>query len=108
MISEEIKNVISQELKLHVEDYIGIQECWDEEIEILTRDMAATINFIENECDDETFYWMGEVFYEVVARTQNRDFFEAIKRRAAKVVDEEGRRSAEVDLEHAGYELLDD
>ncbi len=112
MIKEELEPVLKERIRIADEtqdewDY-GIDKCWEKEVEILTRDMAATINFIENECDDETFCWIGEVFYEVVAKTQSKDFFEAIKRRAAKVVDDEERRCVEVDLEHAGYELLDD
>ena len=81
-------------------DY-GIEQCWKKEIEILSRDMAATINFIENDCDDETFCWLGEVFENVADRTQSKDFIAAIKKRAARVTDPEERRSVETDISYA-------
>ncbi len=108
MLNAEIKNVLSRRLKLHLEDYIGIQKCWDEETEILSRDLGQTINFIENECDDETFCWIGEVFDDVAEITQSKEFVAAIKRRADKVVDAEERRSVLVDVRYAEYKIDDD
>ena len=107
MISDEILEVLSRRLKLHIEDYIGTEKCWEEEINLLTRDMAETIKFIENECDDETFYWISEVFEDIAAKTQNIEFVEAIKRRAEKMIDDEQRHSVETDIRYAEYELPD-
>ena len=105
MLKDEIENAIEQRVKLHSEDYFGTQKIWDKEIEILSRDMNQTIKFIENDCDDETFCWIGEVFEYVAARTQSREFVDAIKRRAEKVVDDQERQSVEVDIRYAEYKL---
>jgi len=108
MLSVEIKKILSKKLKLHLEDYIGIQEIWDKETEILCRDMAETINFIENECDDKTFCWIGEVFEDVADRTQSKEFIAAIKKRAEKVIDAKKRRSVETDIRYAEYKIDDE
>ena len=101
----EIETVIKQRLKLHPDNYIATQECWDQEVEILTRDISKTIEFIETECDDETFYWIGEVFEDVAEITQSKEFVTAIKKRAEKIIDDEERRSVEVDIRDAEYNI---
>ena len=109
---EELKSVIAERIRIGDETqnewYDGINAQWEKEIEILSRDMAATINFIENECDDETFYWIGEVFDDVAERTQSKDFLIAITKRAEKVVDPEQRRGVETDVRYASYKFDDD
>ena len=108
---EELKAVVAERKRVAIEtqdewDY-GIEQCWNKETEVLTRDIAQTINFIENECDDEIFCWIGEVFYDVAELTQSKEFVAAIKRRAEKVVDAEERRSVKVDVSFAEDSLLD-
>ena len=107
MIKSEISEVIARRLAFDTEDYINIQKCWDKETEILTRDIAQTINFIEKECDDYTFRWIGEVFDDVTEITQSKEFVAAIKIRAEKVVDAEERHSVKVDVSFAEDSLLD-
>ena len=106
MIANKIKDVLKRYKKIHPEDYISTEKIWDEETEILSRDMAVTIDFIENDCDDETFYWLGEVFEDVAERTQSREFITAIKKRAAKVIDAQKRRSIETDISYAEDRLF--
>lgn len=104
MLSEEIKNILSRRLKLHPEDYVGTQKCWDEETAMLLRDMNQTINFIENECDDNTFCWVGEIFEDVAEQAelnQSEEFIAAIKKRAQKIIDDKDRRSVEIDISFA-------
>ena len=109
---EELKAVVAERIRIGDEtqdewDY-GIEQCWKKETEILSRDMAQTINFIENECDDETFCWIGEVFDDVAEITQSKEFVAAIKKRAAQVVDAKERRSVEVDVRYAEYKIDDE
>ena len=106
---EELKNVIAERIRIGDETqdewYYGIQKCWDKETEILSRDIKQTINFIENECDDETFCWIGEVFDDVADITQSKEFIMAIKRRAEKISDEKDRKHVEVDIRYAEYKI---
>lgn len=109
---EELKSVIAERIRIGDETqdewYDGINAQWEKEIEFLSRDMAATVKFIENDFDDETFYWIGEVFDDVAERTQSKDFLVAITKRAEKVVDTEKRRSVETDVRYASYKFDDD
>ena len=105
---EELKAVVAERIQTDDEWYYGLEQCWNKEIEILTRDLAKTISFIENECDDDTFCWIGEVFEDIAEITQNKEFVATIKRRAEKVVDEQDRRSVQVDVRYAEDSLLDD
>lgn len=97
----ELKAVVAERIRTDDEWDYGLEQCWNKEIEILSRDIAQTIDFIENECDDEIFYWISEVFDDVAEFTQSKEFVDAIKRRAEKVVDMEERRSVEVDVSFA-------
>ena len=108
MIESKIGEIVTRRLALDPEDYINIQKCWNEEMKILSCDISQTINFIENECDDDTFCWIGEVFEDVAEITQNKEFVATIKRRAERVVDEQERRSVQVDVRYAEDSLLDD
>ena len=105
MIKDEIKEIVKRRLELDTEDYINLEKCWDKETEILSRDIKQTINFIENECDDETFCWIGEVFDDVADITQSKEFITAIKRRAEKIIDEKDRKHVEVDIRYAEYKI---
>ena len=98
MIKSEVSEVLARRLALDTEDYINIQRCWDEETKILSCDISQTINFIENECDDETFCWIGEVFEDVAEITQSKEFVAAIKR----------RRNVQVDVRYAEDSLFTD
>ena len=109
---EELNFVVAERIRIGNEtqdewDY-GIEQCWNKETEILCRDMAETINFIENECDDKTFCWIGEVFEDVADRTQSKEFIAAIKKRAEKVIDAKKRRSVETDIRYAEYKIDDE
>ena len=91
MIGEELEIVLKERKRIAIEtedewDY-GIEKCWDQEKEILLRDISKTIEFIETECDDETFCWIGEVFEDVAEITQSKEFVTAIKKRAEKYMD---------------------
>lgn len=107
---EELKNVLSERIRIGNETQDewddDIQKMWDKEIEILCRDMTETINFIENECDDNTFCWIGEVFDDVAAQTQSKEFVAAIKKRAEKIIDADERRKVEVDISFAEDNIL--
>lgn len=85
--------------------YYGLERCWQKEIKLLSYDIMQTINFIENECDDEIFCWLGEVFEDVTELTQSKEFVRTIKKRAKKVIDEKERRSVEIDVNFAENRL---
>ena len=56
---------------MHPEDAYGIEKCWDEEIDLMCRDIGQTVDFLKNRCTGEEFVWLSEVFEEVQEQTQS-------------------------------------
>lgn len=84
MIADEIRCVLSKRIKLHANDDYATEQCWNEEIAILSRDITSTIAFLDNECTGEEFTWISEVFEEVAASTQSMNFIKCLYRVANK------------------------
>lgn len=101
MKEETIKALIGEREKLDVNDDDRLEEIWKREATILTEDISETIRFIEHECDDETFYWLSEVFDDVARETQSRAFVEAVRTRLADVKDSKYKDDIAMDLSFA-------
>ena len=67
------------------EDNYWVEDYWKATIELFTKDVAATINFLQNECDDEELYFLSEIFEEIVEQTQNKELVSVLRSRLAKV-----------------------
>ena len=101
MIKEKFAQLISKRLSLEINDDFGLEEVWEKEISILTENLDKTISYILNDCSDEKFYWMSEVFEEIVQKTQSIDFINAIKERLKKVTNEKYYKDIEQEIEDA-------
>lgn len=71
--------VIEDEEKYWVDDY------WEKAVEIFTKDVEKTIEFIQNDCTDEEFFWLAEIFATLVEKTQCKKLIEVFKERLNKV-----------------------
>lgn len=49
---------------------------------------------------------ISEIFDDVAAQTQSKEFVDAIKKRAEKIVDAEERRRVEVDISFAENNII--
>lgn len=87
MILEEIRTAIKQRMETDDEWDYGVKQCWEKETELLSRNIDATILFFENDCTDEEFLWLSEVFEEVAKETQSRKFVECLYRISEKYSD---------------------
>lgn len=79
MLYEQIKEILSRRKKLHPEDDNGIQKCWDELIELLSKDEDNTIECL-NLCTDSEVDWISEVFEDVAYNLQSRRYIECLKK----------------------------
>ena len=52
------------------------------EIELLSRNLQDTVNFLDHECTAQQLVWMSEVFDEVSANLKNWEFIDALDRAA--------------------------
>lgn len=74
MIDKEIREVLLRRMAFHPEDSFATEKCWEEEINVLCRDIDQTIDFINNRCTGEEFVWLSEVFEEVQEQTHSEKF----------------------------------
>ena len=55
---------------------------------MFTKDIDATISFLQNDCDDEELYFLSEIFEEIVEQTQSKELVSVLRSRLAKVTRE--------------------
>ena len=67
------------------EDNYWVEDYWKATIELFTKDVAATIMFLQNDCDDEELYFLSEIFEEIVEQTQSKELVSVLRSRLAKV-----------------------
>ena len=70
------------------EDNYWIEDYWKSAIEMFTKDVNATVTFLQNDCNDEELYFLQEIFEEIVAQTQNKEIVSVLRSRLAKVTYE--------------------
>ena len=88
MIDKEIREVLSRRMALHPEDSFAAEKCWEEEANILCRDMEQTIDFLKNRCTGEEFVWLSEVFEEVQEQAQSERLRQCLLEMTKKYPDE--------------------
>ncbi|MDE6781451.1 MAG: hypothetical protein K2J40_08340 [Ruminococcus sp.] len=99
MITEEIRAAIGKRASGAWEHLI--KQCWEEETEILSRNIDDTIDFLENECTADEFSWLSEVFDDVAERTQSRKFVDCLYRVADKYPEESAKYHIVENLKYA-------
>lgn len=83
MLYEQIKKVLSRREKVHLEDDYAIQKCWNELIELLSKDEDNTIECLCL-CTSNEVGWLSEVFEEIAYSLQSRRYIECLKKLDAK------------------------
>ncbi len=104
MINEEFEKIIALLEKTDMNNYSVIEPLWEKEIELFTKDINATIDFVKTECTATQFSWMSEIWDEITEKTQSKDFIEAIKETAKKFPEECEKYNIQSSIESAeGY-----
>ena len=106
MINNEIREVLSRRISLHPEDDYAIEQCWEQEVKILSKDREETIRFLCAEASDDELAWLSEIFDDLILKTQDTGLLEAIKIRATSVVSSQDRHSVDVGIKGAEEMLL--
>lgn len=78
--------IVESEEKYWVEDY------WKTAVDMFSKDIDATIEFIQNECDDEELYALSEIFEALAKKTLSKELIQALRIRTAKVTPENYRQ----------------
>lgn len=66
---------------------------WDAEVKQFAANIQESIEFIQNECTDEEFYWMSEVFEDIADCTRSVEFVKCIQKRVQRVKNPEWKQS---------------
>ncbi len=61
-IIENYKKILLERISLDINDDWGIDAKWKKEVEILSQDVDAVVDYLENECSFDDFEWMSEIF----------------------------------------------
>ena len=105
---KEYKAIIAERKRIAVEtddnwDY-GIEMCWNKLIDMLTKDINETIDFLENVCSPDEINWTSEIFEDIVQKTNSKEFVAALHRIYEKM-PEDVKQSIAVDIESAELAL---
>ena len=83
-ISEEFNALILRRKSIEGDiDYDNDQIIQDT-IQLMTRDISATIDFLENDCTEEQFIWFSEIFDEVAEKSKSGEFIAVLRRVAER------------------------
>ena len=63
-------------------DYYETSPTIKAEIELFTRNLQETVQFLDNDCTADQLIWLSEVFEEISAKLQSWEFIDALKRAA--------------------------
>ena len=80
---------------------------WEKEVAAITDDLKTAIEFIDADCNDEEFYWLGEVFEDIMDKTRSADFLACLRRRVQRVENPEWKMDLLEDIRTAA-EYLDE
>ena len=84
---QRFKEVIQKRINTVDEYYVGVEECWKEEIEILSEDVPSTVAYLKNECTADEFAWICEIIDDLAVKTRSREIVEAYKNLGKKYPD---------------------
>lgn len=89
---EKFREIIKERNRISEECYdewtFGIEQCWEQEIEILSRDISATMSFLQNECTADEFSWISEIIDDLAEITQSRELVQMYKSLMVKFPEE--------------------
>lgn len=84
---QRFKEVIQKRINTVDEYYVGVEECWKEEIEILSEDVPSTVTYLKNDCTADEFAWICEIIDDLAVKTRSREIVEAYKNLGKKYPD---------------------
>lgn len=101
-----IRSVIDCREKTNVEWSDGIEECWKELTDALTQDFETTKKFLLEECDEDEYLLVSEVYDDVVLKTQSQDYVDLLRKSMKRFPDMAKRYHLEKDLDLAVKTML--
>ena len=85
---EEFKKVIEDIKKLDVNNDYEHEKLCKKELEIVTKDISVTINYLKTECTADEFSWLSEIFRDIVEKCPSQEFVDELYKLAEKYPEE--------------------
>lgn len=85
---EKFREVIKQREVIDDEWDYGIEQCWKQEIALLSEDIYSTIEFLKDSCTAEEYSWISEVLEEVVEMVPSKELVQCYKELMTKFPEE--------------------
>ena len=78
-IENKMKVILNKRKKLNLNDDYGIQNSWNEIIEVLVKNEGNTLKYLEN-CGKEDLYWLSEVFEDITEIIQSKELINCLRK----------------------------
>ena len=85
---QKFKEVLKRRDETHSEYTYGLEMCWKEEVEILSKDIPSTIEYLQNKCTADEFVWISEIIDDLAEKTRSRELVECYKNLMNKYPEE--------------------
>ena len=95
-----LRDILSKRINLNPEDPAVI-DYWKQEAAILSENIDDTIYFFRNDCSDEEFYWLSEVFDDIAEKTLSEELLNLWKERLSHLTNAELKNNILTDIEYA-------
>lgn len=102
----DLKNVLERRSSLDINDDFALMDCWKREVEFLSDNISETIAFFDT-CTDEEFFWLSEVFDDLIEKTQSKELLQAICNRTEKINNPEYKASISTDIKYALAQFME-
>ena len=78
-LKEQMSEILKRKKKLHMNDDFATYKCWEEMIELLSKNEVDTISYLELSNADDLHH-VREVFEEISEKFQSSEFIKCLRR----------------------------
>lgn len=65
---------------------------WEAEIKQFTLDVDMSIRFVKEECSDEEFWWLAEIFDDLIEATRSAELLNSFRERVKLITNAEWKK----------------
>lgn len=89
---EAFRDVLKERRRIMIEtqdewDY-GIEQCWEQMVQILTEDIPSSIEYLKNECTADEYSWISEVLDDIAEQTGSVEFIACYREQMERFPEE--------------------
>lgn len=78
-IENKMEVILNERKKLNLNDDYGIENSWNEIIEVLSENEKKTIRYLKN-CNKEDLYYISEVFEDLAEIMQSKELINCLRK----------------------------